>query len=46
MRVRIGGEERWIAAADAGLYRDALGVVPPGGLPQAFIADVPTRSCA
>ena len=24
-RVRINGEERWIDAADAGLYRDALG---------------------
>ena len=22
-------------------YRDALGIVPPGGLPQAFLADVP-----
>src|SRR5207249_1771072 len=31
--MRIGGEERWIAAEDAGLYRDALGAVPPGGLP-------------
>jgi ATP-dependent Lhr-like helicase len=41
MRVRIGGEQRWIDAADAGLYRDALGVVPPGGLPEAFLADVP-----
>jgi ATP-dependent Lhr-like helicase len=40
-RVRVGGEERWIAAQDAGLYRDALGVVPPGGLPAAFTADVP-----
>ncbi len=40
VRVRIGGEERWIAADDAGLYRDALGVVPPGGLPEAFVADV------
>jgi len=40
VRVRVGGEERWIAADDAGLYRDALGVVPPGGLPEAFIADV------
>src|SRR5579884_1281940 len=39
--VRLGGEERWIDAADAGLYRDALGVVPPGGLPAAFLADVP-----
>ncbi len=35
--VRIGGEERWIAADDAGLYRDAFGVVPPGGLPAAFL---------
>jgi len=39
--VRIGGERRWIDAADAGLYRDALGVVSPGGLPQAFLDDVP-----
>ena len=38
---RIGGEERWFAAEDAGLYRDALGVVPPGGLPAAFLEDVP-----
>jgi ATP-dependent Lhr-like helicase len=41
VRVRIGGEERYIDAADAGLYRDALGTVPPGGLPEAFVADVP-----
>jgi ATP-dependent Lhr-like helicase len=41
LRVRLGGEERWIAAGDAGLYRDALGVVPPGGLPDAFLVDVP-----
>jgi ATP-dependent helicase Lhr and Lhr-like helicase len=40
--LRIGGERRWIDAADAGLYRDALGVVPPGGLPEAFLADVPS----
>ena len=39
-RVRIGGEERWIAADDAGLYRDALGAVPPGGLPEAFLEAV------
>jgi ATP-dependent Lhr-like helicase len=38
---RVGGEQRWIAAEDAGLYRDALGVVPPGGLPEVFVADVP-----
>jgi ATP-dependent helicase Lhr and Lhr-like helicase len=39
--VRVAGEERYIAAADAGCYRDALGVVTPGGLPEAFLADVP-----
>ena len=39
--LRIGGEERLVAAEDAGLYRDALGAVPPGGLPAAFIEDVP-----
>jgi ATP-dependent helicase Lhr and Lhr-like helicase len=39
--VRLAGEERWIDAADAGLYRDAVGVVPPGGLPSAFLDDVP-----
>jgi ATP-dependent Lhr-like helicase len=41
IRLRIGGEQRWVAADDAGLYRDALGAVPPGGLPDAFTADVP-----
>jgi ATP-dependent Lhr-like helicase len=30
-----------MAAEDAGLYRDALGAVPPSGLPAAFLADVP-----
>ena len=37
VEVRIGGELRWIAAEDAGLYRDALGCVPPPGLPDAFV---------
>jgi ATP-dependent helicase Lhr and Lhr-like helicase len=41
VRLRLAGEERWAAADDAGLYRDALGAVPPGGLPAAFTADVP-----
>jgi ATP-dependent Lhr-like helicase len=40
IRLRVGGEERWVAADDAGLYRDAFGAVPPGGLPEAFLADV------
>jgi ATP-dependent helicase Lhr and Lhr-like helicase len=39
-RVRIAGEERWIAAEDAGLYRDALGVPPPAGLPESFLEPV------
>ena len=41
VRVRVGGHERHIAADEAGLYRDALGAVPPGGLPDAFLVDVP-----
>ena len=40
VRMRIGGEERWIAAEDAGLYRDAFGAMPPGGLPDAFLEEV------
>ena len=40
VRMRIGGEERWIPAEDAALYRDALGAVPPGGLPEAFLEPV------
>jgi ATP-dependent Lhr-like helicase len=38
--MRIGGEERHIAAEDAGVYRDAFGAIPPGGLPAAFLEDV------
>jgi ATP-dependent Lhr-like helicase len=41
IRLRIGGEERFVAADEAGLYRDALGAMPPGGLPDAFLEDVP-----
>ncbi len=44
--VRIAGEERWIAAEDAGLYRDALGVPPPGGLPDVFLEEVPEAMAA
>ena len=40
IEVRIAGEERWIAAEDAGLYRDALGVPPPGGLPDGYLEPV------
>ena len=37
VRVRVAGEERLIAAEDAGRYRDALGVMPPSGLPDSFL---------
>jgi ATP-dependent helicase Lhr and Lhr-like helicase len=40
-RVRIAGEERWIASEDGAMYRDALGVPPPVGLPETFLAEVP-----
>ncbi len=40
-RIRVNSQERWIDAADAALYRDALGAAPPGGLPAAFLEDVP-----
>jgi ATP-dependent Lhr-like helicase len=39
--VRIEGEERYIAAEDAGMYRDALGVPPPPGLPEGLLAEHP-----
>ncbi len=36
-RLSIGAEPRWIAAEDVALYRDALGVAPPPGLPAALL---------
>jgi len=41
IRVEIAGEERLTAAEDAGRYRDALGVMPPSGLPDVFLEAVP-----
>ncbi len=40
VRLTIAGEERYIDAADAGLYRDSLGTALPGGLPTASVAEV------
>ena len=37
VKVQIGGHPRYIAAEDAGRYRDAIGVVSPPGLPTAFL---------
>jgi len=41
IRVRITDEERLIAAEDSGRYRDALGVMPPSGLPDVFLEGGP-----
>src|SRR5206468_10720854 len=35
--VRFADEQWLIAVEDAGRYRDALGVMPPGGLPEVFL---------
>jgi ATP-dependent Lhr-like helicase len=40
IRVRIGGEERWIAIEDASRVRDALGTPLPVGVPHAFLEPV------
>ncbi|HEY0417795.1 MAG TPA: DEAD/DEAH box helicase [Gaiellaceae bacterium] len=39
--VRVAGEDRLIAAEDAGRYRDALGAMPPSGLPDVFLEGGP-----
>jgi ATP-dependent Lhr-like helicase len=41
IRIRVAGEERLAAAEDAGRYRDALGAMPPSGLPDVFLEAVP-----
>ena len=40
IRVRIGGEERYLAIEDAGRVRDALGAALPVGVPEAFTEPV------
>jgi ATP-dependent helicase Lhr and Lhr-like helicase len=37
VRIRVGGDDRLIAAEDAGRYRDAVGAMPPSGLPDAYL---------
>ncbi|MBX3247555.1 MAG: DEAD/DEAH box helicase [Myxococcales bacterium] len=37
VEVRIAGEPRLLAVEDVARYRDALGVVPPRGLPQTLL---------
>ncbi|MGH3095685.1 MAG: ATP-dependent helicase [Streptosporangiales bacterium] len=40
IRVRVAGEERWASIEDAARLRDALGVPPPPGVPDALLAPV------
>lgn len=40
IQIRISGEIRFAAAEDASRFRDALGVMPPPGLPDAFMESV------
>ncbi|MCL2782253.1 MAG: hypothetical protein FWD74_12365, partial [Actinomycetia bacterium] len=40
IRVRIGGEQRWLAVEDASRVRDALGVALPAEVPAAFAEPV------
>ena len=41
---RIAGDDRWIAIEDVARYRDGVGVSPPTGVPEAFLA--PAAGCA
>ncbi|MFN2388056.1 MAG: DEAD/DEAH box helicase [Actinomycetota bacterium] len=40
LRVRVAGEERWVAIEDAARLRDTLGVALPVGVPAAFLEPV------
>jgi ATP-dependent Lhr-like helicase len=40
IRVRIAGEQRWMAIEDSGRIRDALGAALPVGVPEAFTEPV------
>src|SRR6266516_2182446 len=40
LRLRIGGEERWVAIEDAARFRDALGTAMPPGVPTALLDQV------
>jgi ATP-dependent Lhr-like helicase len=40
LRVRIAGQERWVAVEDAGRLRDALGAPLPVGVAEAFLEPV------
>jgi ATP-dependent Lhr-like helicase len=37
IEVIVAGEPRWISAEQAAMYRDALGAMPPPGLPESYL---------
>jgi ATP-dependent Lhr-like helicase len=37
IEVTIASDKRWLSAEHAALYRDALGAMPPPGLPESFL---------
>ena len=41
IEISLAGDRRFAAAEDAGKLRDALGVLPPPGLPDAFLSPHP-----
>ena len=41
LRARLGDSELFAAVEDAGLLRDAFGVMLPGGVPNVFLEPVP-----
>jgi ATP-dependent Lhr-like helicase len=41
IRLRVAGEERFVAVEDAGRYRDALGAALPIGVPAIFTGSTP-----
>lgn len=44
VRMKMAGEERWVAVEDVGLLRDAVGASPPTGVPEVFLAEVPAAA--
>ncbi|GIW20885.1 MAG: DEAD/DEAH box helicase [Chloroflexota bacterium] len=44
VRLRIAGEERFVALDDVARYRDALGVAPPPGTPEPTVGPAPDES--
>ena len=40
LRLRVAGQERWVAIEDAARFRDALGTAMPPGVPKAFLEPV------